>query len=511
MNTQTNQNNPKDLLWLLLGSTMFTFVGFRWNWALAAWLSPIFLIHYFRNQVKWYKTLLVWPLLAVCGMLNKFGYDLPPGGEIAFALVIPVPIIASLYADRFLVRRKNIKYATLAYPLVHLVLEFLFSLTEMGTFLSVAPSQFALQTVIQIASITGIWGLIFLIGWFAAAFNSWWDNNFKKPKLGHPITIITGLLVVIVALGGMRLSIFPPNRETVRIGGITIAHEHDYWAEIIDKNTPFDIAHQYSDELSLLEEKLYNESERVVQFGAKIIFWSEVNVFVYEEDEIVFIQRAKTFAQENGVYFAPAYMILHYNQSYGENKITMFQPSGSIAFSYTKTKSWYPTDSDGIIPLIDTPYGRVAAAICYDMNSPGFIQQAGKAGVDIMLVPGFDGEAISPYHTEAALFRAIENGFSIVRQVNEGTSMAVDYQGNILAYQDFFTTENPTMVVDIPTKGVWTIYGVLGDWFAYLAIIVFIFLCGEVIYLTLVDRRKKLIKNQTDMVKNKKNHLNETL
>jgi apolipoprotein N-acyltransferase len=31
------------------------------------------------------------------------------------------------------------------------------------------------------------------------------------------------------------------------------------------------------------------------------------------------------------------------------------------------------------------------------------------------------------------LFRALENGMSVVRQVNEGTLMAVDYQGRLLA------------------------------------------------------------------------------
>jgi apolipoprotein N-acyltransferase len=62
----------------------------------------------------------------------------------------------------------------------------------------------------------------------------------------------------------------------------------------------------------------------------------------------------------------------------------------------------------------------------------------------------------------------VENGASVVRQVNAGTSMAVDYQGRLLAYQDFFTTEERTMYVDVPTEGVATPYALLGDWFAYL-------------------------------------------
>ena len=121
-----------------------------------------------------------------------------------------------------------------------------------------------------------------------------------------------------------------------------------------------------------------------------------------------------------------------------------------------------------MIHSADTPYGRIGAAICFDMDFPGFIRQAGKQGVDIMLVPAFDWEPIKPYHTQVGLFRALENGMSVVRQVNTGTSMAVDYQGRLLGYQDYFATEDRLMLADVPVKGVKTGYTVIGDGFAYL-------------------------------------------
>ena len=46
--------------------------------------------------------------------------------------------------------------------------------------------------------------------------------------------------------------------------------------------------------------------------------------------------------------------------------------------------------------------------------------------------------------------------------------MAIDYQGRTLAYQDYFDTNDPLMLVDVPTAGVSTLYGLFGDWFAYL-------------------------------------------
>ena len=119
------------------------------------------------------------------------------------------------------------------------------------------------------------------------------------------------------------------------------------------------------------------------------------------------------------------------------------------------------------VPTFCTPYGRLSAAICFDMDFPTFANQVGNQSVDIMLVPSFDTQAIAPFHTEVALFRAVENGFSLVRQVNKGASMAVDAHGNVLAYQDFFGADDATMIADVPVRGVTTVYGILGDWLVY--------------------------------------------
>ena len=75
------------------------------------------------------------------------------------------------------------------------------------------------------------------------------------------------------------------------------------------------------------------------------------------------------------------------------------------------------------------------------------------------------------YHTEVGLLRGVEDGFSVMRMVNEGTSMAVDYRGQLLASQDFFTTPSRILIADLPTRGVATLYGRLGDWFAWLSIV----------------------------------------
>jgi apolipoprotein N-acyltransferase len=473
MNEQKRIWNPVDLIWLVLGAVLYAFVGWRWSMPLAAWLAPLFLIRFFRNQDKWYKALVALPLIALAGFANKTGaWDLDLITEIALCLLLPVPLGIALYADRFLARRNKGLLGALAFPAFYTALDYAFALNpQLGVITSIANTQFGLLPLAQLASVTGIWGVTFMVSWFASTVNTLWDNGFQLSRAVRPVAAFVACLGLVLMLSEIRLALWRPEAPTVRVASITVAHVRDYWSDIIDLGTPRDKAHQYEQELADLNEQLFATSAQAAQSGAKIIFWSEGDGVLYEEQEAGFMQRAQAFAQAHQVYFAPALLVLHYGQTSSDNKIVMIDPAGKVSYSYTKTISWYATDSDGIIDVVDTPYGRLASAICFDMDSPGFIRQAAQKNVDIMIVPAFDSQGIRPYHTYVGLFRGIEDGFSTVRQVNAGTSMAVDYEGNMLAYQDFFRTPERVMFSDVPTRGVRTLYGLLGDWFAYLCIL----------------------------------------
>ena len=194
--------------------------------------------------------------------------------------------------------------------------------------------------------------------------------------------------------------------------------------------------------------------------------------------------RARAFAREHRVYLIPTMLVLRYGQRLNDNRLLVIDSSGEVAYSYQKTLSSYPTwQPDGLLHVVDTPYGRLSTAICSDMNGPSYIRQAAEQGADIMRVPAFDWDLIKPYHTEVALMRALEGGFSEVRQAREGTSMAVDHLGNVLAHQDFFSTDDPLMIVDVPTGGVRTGYTFLGDWFVYVCLAIIFGMAGWTVYL----------------------------
>lgn len=136
---------------------------------------------------------------------------------------------------------------------------------------------------------------------------------------------------------------------------------------------------------------------------------------------------------------------------------------------------------DGKVSTVQTPYGRLSSVICYDMSFLDTIRQAGQAGADVMLVPGYDWRGIDPYNTQIATFRAIENGFSLVRQASNGLAMTVDYEGNVLAASDYFTTDPQVMVAYVPMQGVRTIYATIGDLFAWLSVAGLVVLIGVAI------------------------------
>lgn len=105
------------------------------------------------------------------------------------------------------------------------------------------------------------------------------------------------------------------------------------------------------------------------------------------------------------------------------------------------------------------------------MDFPQFIPQVGNADVDTIFVPASDQEPIKLLHHAMAVFRAVENGVSMVRATRWGISTAVDPLGRILAMMDDFQAVQKAMVVQIPMAGVGTLYARIGDLFAWLCVI----------------------------------------
>jgi apolipoprotein N-acyltransferase len=233
------------------------------------------------------------------------------------------------------------------------------------------------------------------------------------------------------------------------------------------------VLHIFSEE----QDWFLENAQREARAGAKIVAWNETGAHVLDTDEEAFLGRAKQLARQEQVYLMMGVGPAHPGKfPAGDNKTVLVTPSGDVAFTYFKTRlvpgadtSW-SVPGDGHIPTADTPYGRIASVICYDMDFPDHIVQVGRAGVDVLFAPAADWQAVGPTHSLMAEFRAIENGVSLVRPARWGVHSAVDPYGRTLAKMDEFTPEQLVMVAQVPVSGVRTIYSYIGDLFAWLCV-----------------------------------------
>lgn len=464
----------------IIGALLLIFVSWKNNMSLASWISPVLLMWGFRNTRRWHMTL-PGAILCVCAKTAAMhgGWDIDILMEILIGVLVTVPLLTALYLDRFFNRHMKPLAASVIFPAVYSLLDFLLSLLPVGMTFSLPYTMSRSLTVIQMASVLGSWSIGFLFLWTGSVIVTVIGSRMNLQKTR--VTVLTCLLslLLVAGYGSYRTVLLRPNCPTVKIGSVTVDHTRDYW-DITDNNTPREGSDSIKAEMALIEDELFRLSDRAVAVGSRVVFWSEGNCPLYEDQYNGFLERAKKYAKENKIYFMPGLVVLRYNSTKNDNLAVMITPEGEIAYTYEKTISWYPSDSDGIIKSVETPYGKIGAAICFDMDFPLFIRQAGD--IDIMLVPAFDTEKISPYHTQGALLRGVENGFSVIRQCNKGTSIAADYHGNILACQDFFTTSERVMISDVPTKGISTLYEKTGEWLFIPGIVIVLVLalvCGR--------------------------------
>lgn len=159
-----------------------------------------------------------------------------------------------------------------------------------------------------------------------------------------------------------------------------------------------------------------------------------------------------------------------------ENKSVLIDPSGEPAFSYRKARpvpGWEAEVSlrgDGRIPVLASRLGRIASAICFDLDFPALVRQAGRDQADLLLSPASDWPEIGTIHHAMAAFRAVENGVSLVRAARWGVSAIVDPLGRILAITDHRSAGADAAVAFAPTDGLRTIYARVGDTFAWLCV-----------------------------------------
>jgi apolipoprotein N-acyltransferase len=471
-------------LWLVIAAGLLLFANGANNIWLAAWLAPLFLLRFVRRQRIWVGVPVAYLLLMATFMFQFRGMVPIPGlGYYIFLVTYGIPMVLPYLVDRVLSPRLRGLPATLVFPTAFVITEYLVNLGPYGSWCSVAYTQFGNLALLQLLSVTGLWGVTFLVTWFASVGNWIWEEGLDSRQARTGAVIYGAILLAVVLLGGVRLAVFPPSAQTVRIASISRREvqpgvRDTTWRRLFtDQATPADMEEVRAG-ADAVGNDLLARAQREAQAGAKIVFWGEANAPVLKQDEAALIGRGRELAARYQIYLGMALATWNIGQHPPlENKLVLIKPDGQVAWEYFKARpvpggeAAMSITRDGKLLSLDTPYGRLSAVICFDADFPQLLAQAGALGADVVLDPSNDWRAIDPWHTQMASFRAIEQGFNLVRHTSQGLAAAYDYQGHRLAAMDHYKAADQTLVSQVPTKGARTIYSRLGDWFAWLCMV----------------------------------------
>ena len=364
-------------------------------------------------------------------------------------------------------------------------------------------SQFKLVPLIQIAAVTGVFGVSFIVVWLSLALYAAAEMIFANPAKRHvwQAEIVLPLTAtVLLFVGGM----FVANRET--------AAEKTLHVVCIQPSVPQTLIWSPMEDQKRFAE-LLAVSKRAVTNGTDLLVWPESGVPMFDGVYSV-ISR---FAQSN-------HIAILFNGDDAEfrpdatnffNSAFLIQPDGKCAGVYHKQNlvifgeyvplarwlpflkyltpiegGWTPGDK----PVVFAGNNFTAAPlICFEDVFPGTTRAAAAAEPDLLVNlsnDGWFGESAEQWqHLANAVFRAVENGLPLVRCCNNGVTGWIDAHGRLR--QIFRTPAGSeygagaiTLEIPLPAqKTAPTFYQRHGDWFGLG--------CAALTLISLVIRRIK--------------------
>ena len=450
---------------LILSAILLSAAGYYWTYGLfpiweLAWLAPV--------PILWLAPRLSARIAAVAAFFamavarfDMWSYyrllHLPLLLMIA-AVVMPAVVFAlAIGLFRSFLRRGKPLLAVLAFPAALVSYEFLFSLWQ-GTFGNTAYTQLPNLPVLQLAALTGIWGISDLVAFVpAAAIALLYVRGPQRRTLAAALAVV---LVAVLGYGFVRLADTPAAPSTVRVG---FAESHVGANMFPSEPGPI---------MSLMQGYADQVRELAAQ-GALFVVLPEKSARVDDQVLPQLMPRIDSLfeqtARATGVQIDLG--VLHVTGGRAWNEARLYSPAGSLEAVYRK-HHLVPVAEGGTTPGTDIsvlPQPQVIGLqICRDMDYPELARRYAKQNVGLMLVPAWEFGPDYLWHGHMALMRAVEDGFTLVRTAKEGYLTASDDRGRILAEKlTLPETGFTTMLATVPVRHDSTLYQRWGDWFAW--------------------------------------------
>ncbi|MFH1116601.1 MAG: apolipoprotein N-acyltransferase [Pseudomonadota bacterium] len=348
----------------------------------------------------------------------------------------------------------------------------------------VGYSQTGRLILVQIADITGIYGVSFLIVTVNAAL--WQLMNSLVFRKGIPWRIITPavfLVVITIGYGHLSSKRFAPANGT----------DHGFPMGILQGNICQEVkwaeaARPYT---FLIYEKL---GLIALKQGARFLVWPETSVPVLFGGDDSHWKEAGRISARLGVPMlvgAPAFKHIagsthFYNSAFllDANKIrSRYDKMHLVPFGEYMPLTWLlplgpgiaareadysPGDSMTVMQVNGSP--RFSVLICYEAIFPGLARLAVNSGARMLINitnDGWFGRSAAPYqHFAMARMRGIENRVWLLRAANTGISAAIDPAGRVVSHIPL--EDEGAIVVRVPDPTTYrTFYTRFGDIFAW--------------------------------------------
>jgi apolipoprotein N-acyltransferase len=453
------------ILAIIASATMFYFGnGLEPLWPLM-WLFPLPLL-LFALRSKWWAAALTTVAAMMLGNLNLWSYlvrglGLPVAAWVGIFLAASVGFALGVLLFRALVLRGAVWSGLLALPALWVTSEYVRNLTSPhGTAGSFAYSQLKFLAFLQLASITGPWGMSFVLLLFPAAIAIGLHLRKSAPNCALRVAGVgVGVVALVLLFGLFRLTLSSAQKQMVKVGLIT----SDEKANVMVADPGADTERLFRD--------YARQASRLASEGAQAIVMPEKLGVTLQGKVAGTDALLQSVASHTGATIVAGVVGVDPPVKYNQARI--YSP-GSDVQRYDKEHMLPPFESNLTVGttrvLLARPLQKWGVAICKDMDFASPSHLYGKDDAGLMLVPAWDFVVDASWHGHIALMRGVEDGFSIARAAKQGFLTVSDDRGRILGEVSSSSAPFATLLVSVPAAHDWTVYQWLGNWFAWVAI-----------------------------------------
>jgi apolipoprotein N-acyltransferase len=432
------------------------------------WFAPIPVLLIAR-QLRAGMAFLFSAAIRLIGEMNLWNYlthglGLPPPLVILFLLIPAIAFGLGILFTRGFLRRGSIFLAALAFPSYWVAFEYL---TEIGsphsTFGNLGYTQANALPIIQIASITGIWGISFIAFLFAATVAALFDR-VAKPNRRHALAVTVVIVIGAVLLyGAWRLRSNPTGQP------ITVT--------LVGKDVPMSVYLGPEDAALELLQEYAEEVRRATPGGTNIVVLPEkiarLNEASLTQVDALFSSTAAAIHSAIVLGVARRTPVASYNSA------RFYSAAGKLEASYDKhhlLPGVEPEQPGDKLVVLTQPSGAWGLQICKDMDFPQLSREYASAGAGLLLVPAWDFNLDGWLHSRMAVLRAVEDGFALARSARNGLLTLSDNRGRILAEGATLPGRFVSVSGQVNVSREKTFYTRSGDWFAWICVAVFVVL-----------------------------------